>query len=182
MVNLIDEKSQKEQRARYYRALANSLLSLLSFALAVALALHVPLYLSAIGEETDVLQNLGIVRERADTLTKQTSATSSAAAKEEVRFGIQLQREPVVERAVGALVVSLPKGVSISKIDVKLLSLGGVEVSARGRAPSRDSLTKLETDIRAVAGVKDERIPVAAFVEERDRDFTITYSYLPPKK
>ncbi len=180
MVNLLQKQTVEELRRAYFVRAATVTLSLLSAVLFLASIPLMPIFISTRSEEVELLASLSTVRERAELLAQQTSATTSLVVAEQVQLGIAVERSPIAERAVAVLLRYTVGGVTLSSLHVKMDDARSVTVSAKGSAPSRDALSAFESGLRTATGVQNVKVPVSAFVEERDRDFTVVFQYSLP--
>lgn len=181
MVNLLTPETRARLATRYYLRLATVTLVAFGLALALAAVLMLPTYFLIHAEADQAKEYVETANAIAAERAKGAAQETLAAFHEGVKLLTSSASDPSLARIMSFLTVNIPRGVTLSAVDVRYTKEGNASVSVTGVARTRAALIAYSQELKQVAEFRDVSIPVSNLVADVDSVFSITLVWQRPQ-
>jgi hypothetical protein len=182
MVNLISPAHSRKLYALYYARLAATAGTTLALALTVVAVLMLPSYFIIHAEADQAAEYVRTAEAIANERAKTQSQEALAAFNESVRHLQNADRRPAFGRVLAVITEELPRGVSLVDISTTYPDTEMVRATIRGTARTRAELIAYSNTLKRHPELVDVVVPVSDLVADVDSTFTVTATWVRPKK
>lgn len=182
MVNLISPTLRARLMSLYYARLVTACALAIAVALSVTAILLLPTYFFIHAEADQAQEYVEAASGIAATRAKGAAQETLASFNEAVKLLTAVNHEPSVSHMLTLLTSDMPRGVTLSTIDIVSDTSGNATVLLSGTARTRAELIAYSATLKKIPEFSNVSVPVSALVADVNSTFSVTMTWVRPQK